>query len=86
MFKILLSSSSRKFLGKCDKNLYNRVLRKIKGLSINPFPLNVKRIIGKEDKIFRIRVGDYRILYLVNFDKNEVFIADIDKRGRIYKR
>ena len=83
MYKVFLSSYSEKFLKKCDKELCNRLLEKIKGLSENPFPSESKRVIGQE-KVFRIRVGAYRILYIVFHDKNEVLVSDIDKRSKIY--
>ena len=41
-------------------------------------------VVGRKDKSFRVRVGDYRIIYLVYPDKNVILIADIDKRPRIY--
>ena len=43
MFSIFLGPSSRKFLKKCPKDIYERVIRKIKELAINPFPSDVKR-------------------------------------------
>lgn len=84
MFNILLGPPSRRFLKKCDKIIYDRIMKKIKELSINPFPSDVKRIVGKKDKLFRVRVGDYRIQYIVYHDKNEILISDIDKRPKAY--
>jgi mRNA interferase RelE/StbE len=86
MFKLSLSSHTQKFLKKSDKLLYQRLIKKIKELSNDPFPSDSKRIVGRKDKVFRIRVGDYRIEYIVFYEKNEVLIADIDKRERIYHR
>jgi len=45
---------------------------------------DVKRIVNRKEKIFRIRVGDYRIQYSVIYEKNLLFISDIDKRSRAY--
>lgn len=84
MFKIVLSSLSQKFLKKCDKELYERLLEKIRNLSEEPYASNSKRVVGRVDKVFRVRVGDFRILYVVYIDKNEILIAEIDKRSRIY--
>ena len=57
---------------------------RIEKLKEEPFPQDVKRVVGKKDKIFRVRVGDYRIQYSVIYEKNLIFISDIDKRGRAY--
>ena len=84
MFKITLSSLSQKFLKKCGKELYERIINKIENLSHNPFPPDCKRIAGRAEKVFRVRVGDYRILYVVYDDKKEILISDIDKRSRVY--
>jgi len=84
MFRIEFGSPAKRFLKKSDKPFYDRLMEKIKELAINPFPPDVKRVVGRKDKCFRVRVGDYRIIYLVHPDKNEILIADIDKRSRIY--
>ena len=72
-----------KFLNKCDKILLKRIYLKLELLKSNSFPSDCKRIENREEKIFRVRVGDYRIIYSVALDK--IFIADIDKRSNIYK-
>lgn len=84
MFKILLASSTQRFLKKCEKEVYDRVIKTIKELAINPFPPDCKRVVGRKEKVFRVRVGDYRVQYVVFFDKNEILISDIDKRSRAY--
>ncbi|MEA3378807.1 MAG: hypothetical protein U9Q69_04160 [Nanoarchaeota archaeon] len=58
MFKIDLSSYSQKFLKKADKKLVQRIIKKIRELSIEPFPQDSKRVVGRKEKVFRIRIGD----------------------------
>ena len=84
MLKVELGNSAKKFLKKCDKNLYERLISEIKSLSNNPFPQDVKRVVGRKEKVFRVRVGDYRITYVVVYEQNLILIADIDKRSKIY--
>lgn len=84
MFSIFFSSQSEKFLKKCDKGIYDRLLQKIQEISQNPFLPDVKRVVGKKYKAFRVRVGAYRIQYVVYHEKNEVLVFDIDKRSRAY--
>jgi len=59
------------------------MFEKIKNLKTEPVPHKAVRIVG-EERTFRIRVGDYRVLYEVLWDKNEILIAVIDKRPRAY--
>ena len=84
MLKVELGNPAKKFLKKCDKNLYERLISEIKSLSNNPFPQDVKRVVGRKEKVFRVRVGDYRITYVVVYEQNLILIADIDKRSKIY--
>ena len=70
MFEIEFSNQSRKFLKKSDKQLNFRIIEKISLLKVDPVPHNSVKVVG-EDKTFRIRVGDYRILYSV-FTENNV--------------
>jgi mRNA interferase RelE/StbE len=82
--KILLASPARRFLKNAETGLRSRLLEKIAKLGEDPFPADSKRVIGRREKIFRVRVGDYRITYAVFWDKKELLIIDIDKRSRAY--
>ena len=84
MLRIELGNPAKRFLKKCDKNLYERLISEIKLLSNNSFPQDVKRVVGRKEKVFRVRVGDYRITYIVVYEQNIILIADIDKRSKIY--
>lgn len=84
MFNVELSSHAKKFLKKADKHTVIRVIEKIGKLAKEPFPTDVKRVVNRKEKVFRVRVGDYRIQYLVIFEKNLIFISDIDTRPKAY--
>jgi mRNA interferase RelE/StbE len=60
-------------------------MKRIRQLAQNPFPSDMKRVLGRKELVFRVRVGDYRILYVVFQKEKEILISDIDKRSRIYK-
>ncbi|MCH8003285.1 MAG: hypothetical protein IH934_01535 [Nanoarchaeota archaeon] len=61
MFNIEFSSHAKRFLKKAGKELAKRIIDKIEKLNIEPFPSDVKRVVNRKEKIFRLRVGDYRI-------------------------
>ncbi|ODS34970.1 MAG: hypothetical protein A7316_10905 [Candidatus Altiarchaeales archaeon WOR_SM1_86-2] len=84
MFNIYLSSHAKRFLRKSQRKVYGRIMKKIKDLSIDPFPSDAKRVAGRKEKVFRVRVGDYRIQYVVFYDRNEILITEIDKREGAY--
>jgi len=84
MFEAIFSSAAKKILKNADSNIYDRIMKKVRELAIDPFPKGVERVSGREEKTYRVRVGDYRILYSVFYEKNEIAITNIDKRSRAY--
>ena len=84
MFAVEFSSSAKKFIKKLDKYTSQRIIERIEKLTGEPFPSDVKRVVNKKEKIFRVRVGDYRIQYSVFYEKSLIFVSDIDKRERAY--
>ena len=74
-------------LDKLDNQNKERIRNRILKLQADPFPAEVERVEGyKGEKIFRVRVGDYRILYVVRYETNLILVAKIDKRGRVYNQ
>lgn len=85
-FKISIHKNAVKFLSTLDKNNRKRIIKKIKNLADNPFPKDSIKIKGEKEKLYRMGVGDYRVLYYVDENSFTIFILKIDKRSRIYKR
>ncbi len=85
MFNIEFNNQPEKFLNKCDLTLQRRIIKKLKELAINPVLHDSKKIEGSKNIAFRIRVGDCRILYEIDYEKNEIGIFKIDKRSNVYK-
>ncbi|MGB7631413.1 MAG: type II toxin-antitoxin system RelE/ParE family toxin [Candidatus Deferrimicrobium sp.] len=61
-----------------------RLASKIDALAIDPRPQGVRILAGTED-IFRLRVGDYRILYRILDDRLVVLLVKIGHRREIYR-
>ena len=61
-----------------------RLLRCIEKLADTPYPPGVKKLKA-EIPLFRIREGDYRIIYTVENDRLLILIARIGHRGNIYR-
>lgn len=83
-FKVLLHRDARKFLEKLPKEDRERVLNKIRELE-DPFSIKAVKVKGEED-VYRLRVGDYRILYFLDRERKIVVVAKIDRRERVYKK
>jgi len=84
MFDIKYSKQAVNFLKSSEKRLIARILKKIETLNENPVQHDSKVVEGYNEKMFRIRVGDYRILYEVDYQKNQLGIVKIDKRSKVY--
>lgn len=86
MFKIKFDKQPERFLKKTEKELRNRLIKKIKTLKEVPVPSDAKVVKGREEKVFRIRVGDYRVLYIVFYEDNNILISKIEKRSKVYRK
>jgi len=85
MLNIKYSNQAKKFLKKSDRILTKRLLSKINELKKDPILHNTKAIKDDKEKLFIIRVGDYRILYEIDHESNILGIVKIDKRSKVYK-
>ena len=81
--KIFLSSKADNQLHKHPTKMHELILSKILALQNNPFPSQSKKLTNREG--WRIRVGDYRILYTVNSKKGEIVILSVAHRKEAYK-
>ena len=87
MYSVELSQKADKFLKKLDKNLDERIKAKLMLLAENAVPSDAKFITRENgDKVFRVRIGDYRALYKLKEKEKIVLVAKIDKRPRVYGR
>lgn len=86
MYSIVFSSASRKELKKLPREVLKRVVQKIEELSENPYSpyLDIKKLAGSMDE-YRLRVGDYRIIYSIENNKLYIFVITIAHRKDVYK-
>ena len=57
---------------------------KIRELALNPFAVpNVKSLVGRPG--YRLRIGDWRVIYEVAQNEQAVFILKIARRGGVYR-
>ena len=79
------SIKAGKYIKKLDNITKKRIEEKIGKLEEDPFLQEVERVEDfKGEKVFRVRVGDQRILYVVKYNPNKLIVVDVDKRSRVY--
>lgn len=83
-YNIVFQPSVQKDLRKLPKPMVARVLKKIKTLSDDPFPHQVEKLTDAEG-LYRIRVGDYRVVYAVDGDKRQITIHYVRHRRDVYR-
>ena len=67
-----------------DPQVSMRILPKIWALADNPRPPGCKKLAGYKD-MWRIRIGDYRVLYTIDDAGNIVIIMMVSHRGEAYR-
>ena len=84
-YRIEWKSSAEKELKAIDRQHIPRILEAVESLAINPFPSQTRKLRDVE-KSYRIRVGDYRIVYQVDEKEGMVTIYHIRHRKDIYRQ
>jgi mRNA interferase RelE/StbE len=84
IYKIHLSNYAIKQLDKLSKAMYLKAYQKMQNLSSNPRPNGCIKLTDSDE--YRIRFGDYRILYKMNDIDKTIEVFDIANRKEIYKK
>jgi mRNA interferase RelE/StbE len=82
MYELIYSPGALKTLEKLENNVQERIISALERLRIRPESCDIKRLVGMPG--YRLRVGDYRIIF--DIDKNElkILILKIGHRKNIY--
>lgn len=75
---------ARRDLKKLPRQIQIRVIEKLTELSVDPRPPSAKPLTGLLD-VWRVRVGDYRILYAIKDEVLLVLVLRIGNRREIYR-
>jgi mRNA interferase RelE/StbE len=83
-YALEIKLSAWKELKRLGDNLIVRIVAKIESLSANPRPSGCKKLRGYKD-LWRIRVGDYRVVYIIDDPRKIVSITRIAHRRGVYQ-
>jgi mRNA interferase RelE/StbE len=84
-FEIQWRSSTRKDLRKIPPQEVDRIIVAVEELAGEPFPQGVEKLSGSE-QTYRIRVGDYRVIYEVFAETRVIVIERVRHRKDVYRR
>ena len=82
-YHLVLKRVAEKELDDLPKSLFDRINRKILSLEQDPRPFGVQKLHGQE--VYRLRVGDYRILYVIDDTAKRVDITSVGHRRDVYR-
>jgi mRNA interferase RelE/StbE len=82
-FEISFARSARKELESLDNRIVNRIFPKIVALSKQPPPSGCRKLIG-EGNLWRVRVGDYRVIYEIDDVRRLVDGIAVKHRSKAY--
>jgi mRNA interferase RelE/StbE len=83
-YSITFARSARKELEALNRPLLGRVLNRIEALARNPRPTGCQKLVG-QGNLWRIRVGDYRVIYEIEDRSKTVDISAIRHRSDAYR-
>jgi len=85
VYKISYSKEARKSLLRMPRNIANLIREKLNVIAANPYTdhPNAKKLQGREG--YRLRVGDWRIVYKIQNDQLIIIVMKIASRGEVYK-
>ena len=80
---VILAKSAQKQLDKLPDEVAERVLKKLTLLESNPRSLDTKKLKGSN--AYRVRVGDYRVIYEIHDGHLLVIVIEVGHRREIYR-
>ena len=83
-YLVEIKPSAAKELDALDHALFARIDRKILAPAENPRPTGCKKLRSYKDQ-WRIRVGDWRVVYIIDDDARRVSITRVAHRREVYE-
>jgi len=82
-YRITIKKSAAKELEHITRNSLRRIVKRITSLAENPRPQGSQKLSGQEH--YRVRQGDYRIVYSVDDEDSRIDIVKIGHRREVYR-
>jgi mRNA interferase RelE/StbE len=84
-YRVVLTASAEKELKGLPAQLVGRLVPRLEKLADDPRPPGCKKLKGG-DKEWRIRVGDYRVVYTIDDSRLLIEVTRIRHRSQVYER
>jgi mRNA interferase RelE/StbE len=84
-YKIQFNKNYLKDLEKIPKKDQGKIRESVLALTDNPHPDGSKKLKGSKEPLYRIRCGDYRVIYTIRNDLLLVLVIEVGHRRDIYR-
>ena len=84
MYEVLVERRAERDLKRLSADVFGRIVEAIRALADNPRPVGCKKLAGS-DKDWRVRVGDYRVLYEIEDQVRVVRVMRVRHRRDAYR-
>jgi len=82
-YQVILPKSVQKELDRLPDDVARRILARLAALETSPRPADVKKLKGR--KAWRIRVGDYRVIYEIQDRVLQIIVITVGHRREVYR-
>ena len=83
-YQIIMGRQPEKMLHRLPQNIGRRLDRAILKLADDPRPVGYRKLVGFTD-LYRIRVGDWRVVYRIEEDRVVIFVVRVAPRSSAYQ-
>ena len=83
-YAIDIKPTARKELENLSDRLIARLMQKVEGLVTDPRPSGCRKLRGYKD-LWRVHVGDYRVVYIIDDDRKTVSVTRVAHRSEVYE-
>jgi mRNA interferase RelE/StbE len=83
MYQVVIEKLAQKQLAKISAPHYQKIVEALKNLAVNPRPHGYKKMKSRSG--FRVRIGEYRIIYNIKDDILTVYVLIIGHRRDVYE-
>jgi len=85
-YRIRILGAASQDLARLDKPMERRIVQRINWLAANLDAIRLEALTGDLAGLYKLRVGDYRVIYEVLWDEETIVIHAIGHRREIYRR
>ena len=82
-YEVRILQAAEREMDKLPSTVHSRISRRLLSLEDNPRPRGAKKLSGRDE--YRLRIGDYRVLYTVDDKDSAVTVFAVGHRREVYR-